>query len=226
MFCLTRRVGASTLGVAAVVFALFASPVLGHGSGASIQLGAERIQPGGTTTVRGTGMSPDEQVVFEIGDPTRALPIGSATAAGDGELDAVLVIPVTTPVGEWEVYARGSDGGSATTHLTVAGPPVEAGEACDPLEPGEICPTLPPATSPAPASTAAPAPTTAAALPGPTFQARTLAPQSPEAPAVGPATTRTSAPDGGLGWLIAAGGGLAIVVLVVVAIRLRKPRPN
>lgn len=201
-----------------------AAQAAGHAPGAVIQLGAERIQPGGSVTVHGGGMFPDETIVFELGDATKALTLGSAPATGDGEVDTVLTIPPTTPVGEWEVYARGPDGGAVSTHLTVAGPPVDAGEECDQLERGEICPTLPPtpaATAPAASSsgaTSVPAPTSAtvAAAPAASFHPRTLPPVPQDAP--------TSAPtaDATLLWVVAAVGGVTVMVLLAVAFAARR----
>jgi hypothetical protein len=202
-----------------------AAAVAGHAPGAVIQLGGERVRPGAAITVHGSGMSPDEQIQFEIGDAVQALPVGSAPATGDGELDAVLTIPVTTPQGEWEVYARGPDGGVVSTHLSVAGPPLGE-ESCDGQDRGEICPTLPPVSSVGVPSTSTARPTTTAIAeaspPGPTFTARTLAP--PSAPAVEPARAIPPDPDAGAPWLVAAGGGLAIVVLLIVALVLRRRR--
>jgi hypothetical protein len=77
-----------------------------RGPGTSGQASAERVAPGGTLTVEGTGFLPGERVVVQLPD---GAVVGSATARPDGSVRAEIRIPQRADTGRTTVSLVGRD---------------------------------------------------------------------------------------------------------------------
>ena len=120
---MSSAVGAASLAVSAMLLLSSASPVAAHGE-LILELGAERIQPGGSVEVRGDLGTGD---VFEIALISRSggarRVIASVPAAGEGHFDSYVVVPADVPVGDYFVEAA-VDLIVVRAPLTVAGSPL------------------------------------------------------------------------------------------------------
>jgi hypothetical protein len=113
--------------------------VLGHGE-LILQLGSERIQPGGTLGIRGDlGVGEQFQVaLISARDGSRRV-LGVIPAVDEGHFDTNMVIPADVAAGDYLVEA-GVDALAMRAPLTIAGPAIvgEGGEGpdrADPLSP-------------------------------------------------------------------------------------------
>lgn len=215
----------STVVGAWILVLLSGAAALGHAPGAVIQLGAEIARPGDVIVVSGSGMYPDEVVTFELGDATRALPIGSASASGEGDVAAHLAIPPGVAVGEWEIYARGSDGDAVSARIIIRGAPAPPADEGAPdrgaqsfPDPGASPAEMTVSTSDAPSARAA-VPTAPIA----TFGPRTLPPVRQEASVAAPGSESTATPDPTIG-ILSAGGGFVVAGLLALALVVRLRR--
>jgi len=87
------------------------------------------IVAGGTITITGTEMEPGEVFAITLEGPTGSIPLGEATATGEGEeggFVATFTIPADTAPGSYTVRAATEEGEAAVADLTVTAPSAEA----------------------------------------------------------------------------------------------------
>jgi hypothetical protein len=108
--------------------ALGVDAVSAHGGVATFQLGAERINPGGTIEVSGDMTTDDPVVLTLVADADGAArPITTLTALDEGHFRAFVDLPGDVPGGSYTVTAsNGLD--FASVPLVIAGGPVADGE--------------------------------------------------------------------------------------------------
>lgn len=103
------------------------SRVLAHGE-ETLELGAERVQPGGSVEVRGdlgTGERFGVALISQV-DGTRWV-VGSIAASEEGHFDGYVTVPPETPAGDYlvEVTAEGVvDAATARAPIAIAGSPI------------------------------------------------------------------------------------------------------
>lgn len=105
--------------LALALFLLAASPVLAHGSGAGIEVLPDTITAGGTVTLVGENLEPnDERVLLLIGADVR-LELGTVTTDAEGMFSLEVTIPAHLPGGVYEFQAIGDE--TLTVQLNVVG---------------------------------------------------------------------------------------------------------
>jgi hypothetical protein len=112
--------------IAAALGRVAAVPAAAHGE-LVFQVGAERIQPGGTVEVRGdlgTGSTIDIVLISKI-DGTRR-PVATLTNVDEGHFQDFVTIPADVATGDYVVEA-GTESIAARAPLTVAGSAVAEG---------------------------------------------------------------------------------------------------
>jgi len=113
---------AGAFGGAVLCLWFSAAIVSAHGGVPTLQLGAERVNPGGTIELLGDMTS---EGTFELsliaGTTVRSL--GSAASDYEGHFQVFVNVPVDIPTGSYTVHAR-SDLERASAPLVVAGPPI------------------------------------------------------------------------------------------------------
>lgn len=126
------RLGAGA--VAALALAFSAGSVAAHGE-TYLQLGSERIQPGGQIEVRADLGAGDafEATLISKADGSRRI-LGTLPATEEGHLQTYLTIPADVPAGDYLVELA-YDLTVLRAPLTVAGAPITGGE--DGQQPGQ-----------------------------------------------------------------------------------------
>lgn len=114
-----------------IVAALVLAPVsiaLAHGEPViAVEPGV--VPAGGTITVTGSEMEPGEVFVLTLEGPTGSIPLGEATATGEGGEGGFVtkfVIPANVAPGSYTVRAATEEGEAAVADLTVTAPSAEA----------------------------------------------------------------------------------------------------
>ena len=103
------------------------SRVLAHGE-ETLELGAERVQPGGTVEVRGdlgTGERFEVALISQV-DGSRWV-VGTIDALEEGHVDGYVTVPPETPAGDYfvEVTAEGVvDAATMRARIAIAGSPI------------------------------------------------------------------------------------------------------
>lgn len=117
-----------------IVAALVLTPVsiaLAHGKPViTVEPGV--VPAGGTITVTGSEMEPGEVFVLTLEGPTSSIPLGEATATGEGGeggFVAKFAIPADVAPGSYTVRAATEEGEAAVADLTVTAPSAEASAA-------------------------------------------------------------------------------------------------
>lgn len=90
------------------------------------------VAAGGQMTISGTEMEPGEVFAITLESPTGLIPLGEATATGEGEeggFTATFTIPVEAAPGSYVVRAATEEGEVAVADLTVTAPTTEASAA-------------------------------------------------------------------------------------------------
>jgi len=100
---------------------LTTGPALGHGSGAVIEVEPSTVTAGGTVTLVGENLEPnDERVVLLVGADVR-LELGTVTTDDDGMFSLEITIPAHLPGAVYEFQAIGDE--TLTVSLNVVGTP-------------------------------------------------------------------------------------------------------
>ncbi|MDO8483960.1 MAG: hypothetical protein Q7S35_03315 [Candidatus Limnocylindrales bacterium] len=117
------------IGVLAAALTLAAtSPVSAHGGVATLQLGSERINPGGTLEVVGDMTTDGSIALILIADADGAArPMATLAAGDDGHFQAFVVIPGDVPEGSYTVSA-GNGVDLTRAPIVIAGVRVPEGE--------------------------------------------------------------------------------------------------
>jgi len=117
-------------------FLLVASPTLGHGTGAVIEVEPETVTAGGTVTVVGENLEPnDERILILTGADVR-LELGTVMTDAEGMFSLSVTIPVHLPGAVYEFQAIGDETLTAQLNVVAA--------------PGSLAGTQPIAGEPAP----------------------------------------------------------------------------
>jgi len=118
------------------VLLLVPGPVLGHGTGAVIEVVPETVTAGGTVTVVGENLEPnDERILILTGADVR-LDLGTVVTDADGMFSLSVTIPAHLPGAVYEFQVIGDE--ILTAQLNVA------------AAPGSLAGTQPAAGEPAP----------------------------------------------------------------------------
>jgi hypothetical protein len=108
---------------------LLALPVaaLAHGGVASLQVVAERVNPGGTLELLGDMSSEGPVDIAVAAEPDgTARSLGHAQADAEGHFQAFLTVPADLPSGTYAVLAR-AGAEEARSSVVVSGPPIGDG---------------------------------------------------------------------------------------------------
>ena len=87
------------------------------------------VAAGSAVSITGTEMEPGEVFVLTLEGPAGSVPLGEATATGEGEeggFSVTLTVPAETAPGSYMVQAATQEGETATADLTVTAPTTEA----------------------------------------------------------------------------------------------------
>ena len=143
----------------------------GHGGVATLQIGGERINPGGTVDVRGdmTTEGPVEISIVAEGD-VEGRALATIDADAEGQFQAFLIVPVDLPAGAYAVRAQ-STAEQASAPIEIAGAAVGGEEGQLPGQ-DEALAGHPPAVDPSSAA--------ALGVPDPVATSRPFVPSSPD----------------------------------------------
>jgi hypothetical protein len=111
-----------SLGLAVALLVLSAAGVTAHGGVPTLQLGAERINPGGTIELLGD-MTTEGTVELSLVGGTTVRSLGNAVADYEGHFQMFVIVPVDIAAGRYTVHAE-SAVERASAPLVVAGPPL------------------------------------------------------------------------------------------------------
>jgi hypothetical protein len=137
---------------------LLALPVaaLAHGGVASLQVVAERVNPGGTLELLGDMASEGPVDIAVAAEPDgTARSLGHVQADAEGHFQAFLTVPADLPSGTYAVLAR-AGAEEARSSVVVSGPPIgdEGGDQAGQDEPLVVSAPIPASQGPAaPAAT-------------------------------------------------------------------------
>ena len=151
----------------------------------------DKIAPGQTVTVNGSGWAPHDQILVSFTDPSGNLvPLGVIPADANGNFQQQIPVPTNVVPGTWQVDGNGR-GGSVAVLLTILAPtPVPAPPTAISASATPIAPTQEPATvTPVPGE---PSPTFT--VPSTTTSTATVTstPTDTSTPTVTPTATPTS----------------------------------
>jgi len=109
------------LALALGIILLAAGPVLGHGTGAVIEVEPETVTAGGTVTVVGENLEPnDERILILTGADVR-LDLGTVMTDAEGMFSLEVIIPSHLPSAIYEFQAIGDE--TLTAQLNVVAAP-------------------------------------------------------------------------------------------------------
>lgn len=112
---------------------IFGAPlVAAHEGGPRVLISPDRVGPGGVVDVRGEDLGPDATVVLALIGETGEVPLGQATADGEGHINAAVALPAELPVGTYRLRATTVGGGQLDAIVIVEGVATSGGG-----EPGE-----------------------------------------------------------------------------------------
>jgi len=112
---------APALPLALSILLLAAGPALGHGTGAVIEVEPETVTAGGTVTVVGENLEPnDERILILTGADVR-LELGTVVTDMEGMFSLSVTIPVHLPGAVYEFQAIGDE--TLTAQLNVVAAP-------------------------------------------------------------------------------------------------------
>jgi len=117
--------------VMAVLALISVDVVWAHGEPV-ITLEPTVVPAGGQITITGTEMEPGEVFAITLEGPASSIPLGEATAIGEGEeggFTAAFTIPSDVAPGSYIVRAATEEGEAATADLTLTEPSAEASAA-------------------------------------------------------------------------------------------------
>jgi len=160
--------GFGPLAVAVVMTAawlvMVAPNAFGHGGAPTLQVAAERVNPGGTLDLLGD-MTTEGRVDIQLVAPAEAYvwSLGSVEADHEGHFRLFLIVPAEVPTGEYHVRAQMATE-QATTAIVIAGPPVAGEEGQPPGQDEALAGAAAPAVGPT-------APVIAEPASGPVFPA-------------------------------------------------------
>jgi hypothetical protein len=114
--------------LAVILAALPLGAALAHGEPV-ITVEPAIVAAGGQITITGTEMEPGEVFAITLEGLAGSVPLGEATATGEGEeggFTVTFTIPIETAPGSYQVSASAEDGDITSADLTVTAPSKEA----------------------------------------------------------------------------------------------------
>jgi hypothetical protein len=181
---------------------ILAPAVLAHGGEPRLELGTERLYPGGALEVRGVGFEAEEALSLFLIGPAIKMDLGEITPDVEGEFNQVITLPADLAIGVYHLQAVASDHDLSSPDFTVLAGAVPSGEQGEQRQIEE--PLLAPLpTFPAVAAT----------------QARQLAPVAGSATSAPAETVETGLPNT---WWAFVLGGVILVGFGFVVIKFRQ----
>ncbi len=105
---------------AGALLTIAASPAWGHGSGARVEVEPDTITAGGTVTVVGENLEPNDKRILVLIGADVTLDFGEVTTDANGTFSEKITIPAHVPGAVYQVQAIGDEVLSATLNVEAA----------------------------------------------------------------------------------------------------------